>query len=37
VSGYPGSLDLEFASAKLLVKPFRPTELLQYVADALRD
>ena len=33
VSGFPGPLDEEFSSIKLLVKPFRPTELLRQVGE----
>jgi len=36
VSGYPGPLEAEFASARMLAKPFKPTELLRLVADAIR-
>ena len=35
VSGYPGPLDAEFASARLLPKPFKPTELLRMVGEAI--
>ena len=34
VSGYPGPLEDEFSSIKLLAKPFRPAELLRHVGEA---
>ncbi len=36
VSGYPGSLEEEFKSARLLPKPFRPGDLLREVAEAIK-
>jgi two-component system, cell cycle sensor histidine kinase and response regulator CckA len=36
MSGYPGSLEKEFPGARLLHKPFTPTDLLRSVAEALR-
>lgn len=36
MSGYPGSLEKEFPGARLLHKPFTPTDLLRFVAEALR-
>lgn len=37
VSGYPGPLEDGFPDARLLLKPFTPTDLLRNVADALRS
>ncbi|MBM3777409.1 MAG: PAS domain S-box protein [Acidimicrobiia bacterium] len=37
VSGYPGPLEPDFSTAQLLQKPFTPSELLQYVGEALRN
>jgi two-component system cell cycle sensor histidine kinase/response regulator CckA len=36
VSGFPGPLEEEFSSIKLLVKPFRPAELLRHVGEEFR-
>ncbi len=36
VSGYPGPLEEEFKSARLLAKPFSPGELLRQVGEALK-
>jgi len=36
VSGYPGPLEEEFRSARLLAKPFSPGELLKQVGEALK-
>ena len=37
VSGYPGPLEEEFKSARLLSKPFSPAELLKQVGEAIKQ